>query len=214
MWIFLCLATIISTDVLKPVMSQQTYKYNFSCHNTKVGKDLPPSKKYSFKHVKKIFFLETSCIGALDSRQACSVESAARSNPDWKVYVLFLGPANKTFILGKTYSTLKTFKNVYFVRISLHDLTRSKETAVMKKIFSKIRSESLWPVHHLADAIRVLLLHEYGGVYLDLDMMVVKSLSALGKNWVSKESNHAPGSAALRVSKGELGKQFSELAIK
>lgn len=214
MWILLYLATIIFTDVLKPVMSQQAYNYNFSCYNTKVLKDLAPSEKYSFKHVKKIFFLETSCIGALDSRQACSVESVARSNPDWKIYVIFLGPANKGFVSGKTYSTLKNFKNVYFVRISLDKLTRSKETAVMKKVFSKIKSESLWPIHHMADALRVLLLHEYGGVYLDLDMMVVKPLSALGKNWVSKESNLAPGSAALRVSKDELGMQFSELAIK
>lgn len=214
MWKYVCLATIVFADFLRPVMCQQMYKYNLSCYNTKVVKDLHMSTKYSFKQDKKIFFLETSCSGGLNSRQACSVESAARSNPNFKVYVVFLGPASKEFILGKTYSTLRSMKNVYFVRISLDKITKSKGTIRMKKVFNKIRNQSGWPIHHMADALRFLVLHEYGGVYLDLDMMVVKSLSALGKNWVSKESNLSPGSAALRVSRDELGKNFSALAIK
>lgn len=198
--------------VLQPVLSQRMYKYNMSCHSLKVVKDLTPSKKYSFREVKKMFFLETSCSGTLYSRQACSIESAARSNPDWKVYVLFLGPVSKKFIQGETYSILNEIKNVYFGRVFLDNMITGYDG--MKKVFREIRHKSGWPIHHTADAMRFLILQEYGGVYLDLDMMVVKSLNGLGKNWVSRESDMFPGSAAIRLSKDKLGKRFSELALK
>lgn len=214
MWNYACLATILLNGVLNPVMSQQMYNYNLSCHKKTAVKDLPRFTKNSFKQVKQIFFLETSCSGALNSRQACSVESAARSNPDFRVFVVFLGPASKVFISSETYKTLRMIKNVSFRRISLDKLIENKDTGVMKTVFRRIRNKSGWPIHHTADAARFLMLYEFGGVYLDLDMMVMRPLSALGKNWVSKDSDLSLGAAALRVTADKLGKEFSTLAMK
>lgn len=72
---------------------------NLLCHADDVSESLPDISDNPPSNKKRnIFFLETSCTSSekgkiyLSPRQACSVESAARMNPEMDVYLLFASP--------------------------------------------------------------------------------------------------------------------------
>ncbi|XP_037557593.1 lactosylceramide 4-alpha-galactosyltransferase-like, partial [Dermacentor silvarum] len=44
---------------------------------------------------------------------------------------------------------------------------------------SDILNKSAFPVEHLADALRLAVLYKQGGVYLDIDVIVMRSLDSL-----------------------------------
>ena len=42
-----------------------------------------------------------------------------------------------------------------------------------------------WQATHTADALRLLVVHQYGGIYLDLDIVVLRSLTQYTESVVS-----------------------------
>ncbi|XP_049699815.2 lactosylceramide 4-alpha-galactosyltransferase-like [Helicoverpa armigera] len=160
--------------------------------------------------LKSIFFHETSCRGGVDSRQACAVESAARANPDWEVYLLFNAPVSDAMLKKSCLVKLLQYSNVRLARI--HAASFSKGSAVQQIVRSKLL-HSRHPVTHSADIMRMLTLHRWGGVYLDLDMLVVKSFDSLPQNWIAKSSPFDLATGAMRLSKDEVGQNWTEEII-
>lgn len=75
-------------------------------------------------------------------------------------------------------------------------------------------ARSKWRVEHTSDVLRYLTLYKWGGVYLDTDMLVVKSLTTLGHNWVAREDNELVNAAAIAISMDHLGRKLAQAIIK
>jgi lactosylceramide 4-alpha-galactosyltransferase len=144
--------------------------------------------------IKKIFFLETSFRSDLQGftmnlRQACSIESAAKMNPERAVEVLFatkLAPENREFHLNfqsvfcqlndEIPGTRKmnfildklenSYENLFLKSIDLLEFSEKTPLEGLMKSGKVLKSKYL--MEHLADVLRLLTLWKFGGTYLDL----------------------------------------------
>ncbi|KOB69440.1 putative Lactosylceramide 4-alpha-galactosyltransferase [Operophtera brumata] len=179
---------VLSTD-----LSPDLYFINFgtvedvSCHYAVTGDALEPIDTHFAPASNSIFFHETSCRGGLNSRQACSIESAARAHPGRTIYVLFSAPINKISLEDIIMELLKKFSNIKFRRV--HLVEYAKGTPLELLVEGGALNRTRWPISHTSDVLRFLTLYKWGGVYLDLDTVVAKSLDGLPKNWAAREND-------------------------
>lgn len=137
-----------------------------------------------------IFFLETSGETCLTARQACSIESAARTNPDAiiSVYMEINRPTKqgriKVDLAGQQRNCAITKRlfhdwenNVKLVRQDLMEHLRN--TSLWRLYQNGLLNQSSHPLMHKSDAVRVAMLWKYGGLYLDLDCLVFRPLYCL-----------------------------------
>ena len=137
---------------------------------------------------QSIFFVETSGHKCLTARQACSVESAARMNPDLPVRVYqhdrpIAGSKINSHLPGQkrncdvTEALQREFRNVHLIR---EDLAVHLEGTPLWKLYAQGKlNESQYPLMHWSDAVRAAILRKYGGIYLDLDCTVLRPLHCL-----------------------------------
>ncbi|KAJ8729852.1 hypothetical protein PYW07_016890 [Mythimna separata] len=186
---------------------------NISCHYIDAGDALSPIEDNLSIPLKSIFFHETSCRGQLNSRQACSVESAARVHPQWQINVLFSGPVTDNILnnYGSLYA-LKQIQNIKFFR--LHLLQYVKGTPVEDFVRGGSLNRSWWPVQHTAELVQLVTLYKRGGVCLDLDQLVMKPFEDLGDNWVVRKSQKMLASCPLSISKDPVGRVVIDSALR
>lgn len=133
---------------------------------------------------RHIIFIETGCLLngsdgpeylglSLYKRQACVIESAAKMNPEYKVYLLYSCPIN-----GKLEDSSEHVLQIFAypnVRLWRLDMTRYfSKTPLEKWDFGAAMASSSWPTEHSSDILRLLTLWKYGGTYLDLDVIILK----------------------------------------
>lgn len=204
--------------ILRSDLSPDLYFINFgnvedvSCHYEFTSDALKPTNGDFAPSSNSIFFHETSCKGGLNSRQACSVESAARAHPDREIYVMFSAPVSKINLEDVSIQILKKFSNVKFRRV--HIVEYAKGTPVEKLVASGALNRTRWPISHTSDVLRFLTLYKWGGVYLDLDMIVAKPLDDLPKNWAARESDDTIASSVLAFYRDEIGKMVADAALR
>jgi len=75
--------------------------------------------------------------------------------------------------------SLRQFDNVKFRREALVEHTKDTPLWKLHTESSYNYNESNYPVHHRSDAVRVAILYKSGGIYLDLDCMVMRPLHCL-----------------------------------
>jgi hypothetical protein len=133
---------------------------------------------------KHIIFIESGCL--LDSthasgylglslykRQACVIESAAKMNPDHKLYLLYSCP-----ITGRLEDSSEhvlpifTYPSVRLWRLNVTALL--SRTPLERWNFRAAMASSSWPKEHSSDVLRLVALWKYGGTYLDLDVVILK----------------------------------------
>lgn len=137
-------------------------------------------------------------------------------NPNRDVYVLFVSPAGfvanepKTSVLD----TLKLYPNVYLRNLNLVNVSKStpaEEWIKEDRIFTSIDF-----VSHLSDFLRVLLVYKYGGIYLDVDFISIKSLDGLPPNFAAHTHPDKPSmtNAASGFSVNGIGHKIAEMALR
>lgn len=204
---------ILSTD-----FSPDLYFINFgtiedvSCHYKMTEDALEPVNKQFAPLSNSIFFHETSCRGGLNSRQACSIESAARAHPDREIYVLFSSPVNKLSLEDVSIDLLKKFSNIKFRRV--HIVEYAKETPIEKLVANGALNRTRWPISHTSDVLRFLTLYKWGGVFLDLDMVVAKPLDNLPKNWAARENDVYVASSVLAFYRDDIGRMVADAVLR
>ncbi|PSN40797.1 hypothetical protein C0J52_07184 [Blattella germanica] len=174
-----------------------------------------------------IIFLETSCILGeknttmnrnktglvLKPRSACAIESAARTNPNRKVYVVYSCP-----IVGAIENSsehvmqLFEYPNVKIWKLNVTEYFAN--TPLEKWEFYKKMNTSKWPLSHSSDVLRYLTLWKYGGTYLDMDFIIVRSLDDLGSNFVGAQSHNYIASGALNFRTEGVGQVVAHLCIR
>lgn len=143
---------------------------------------------------QNIFFLETSGDSCLTARQACSIESAARSNPyaTISVHMENSGPTKIANVKNEQTSqrrncaiTTRLFEEwKHNVKLVREDLLQHLSNTPLWRLHQKNQlNQSVHPLTHRSDAVRVAMLWKYGGLYLDLDCLVFRPLYCL-KNTV------------------------------
>jgi hypothetical protein len=133
---------------------------------------------------RHILFLETLCVLndsvrgnqsglAITPRQACAVASAANTNHDIKVYLLYT--CSVIGNLGDSQEYVKqmlSYSNVRIWKLVISDYIKGTPLDNWDFI-GNIRSSD-WPVVHASDILRYITLWKYGGTYLDMDFVIRK----------------------------------------
>lgn len=164
---------------------------------------------------RNIFFHETSCFGdeglTLNARQACAIESAARMNPSMTVYLLFI---SKSEFSNSTREIVRHLLNYSNVRIRHIDPQRCvKETPLDAWYTSGVLKKSHWPVSHMSDILRYLTLWKYGGIYLDLDVVVTSSLENL-TNFAGAEDWDDVAAGVMGFDLSKLGRRVADACVR
>lgn len=157
-------------------------KHLISCYfQDKLSNSLPELNPNEVT-MNSIFFLETSCNHNhginLNLRQSCAIESAAKLNPNLKIFVLFVAP---TFINyeSRVLNSLSQYSNVNLRFINF--IKYADNTPLQNFVTSNTIFTSNWPVSHTSDLLRFLTLWKFGGTYLDLDVVLMKLIHFLMK---------------------------------
>ncbi|KAG5334749.1 A4GAT galactosyltransferase, partial [Acromyrmex charruanus] len=164
---------------------------------------------------RNIFFHETSCFGdeglTLNARQACAIESAARMNPSMTVYLLFI---SKSEFSNSTREIVRHLLNYSNVRIRHIDPQKYvKETPLDAWYTSGVLKKSHWPVSHMSDILRYLTLWKYGGIYLDLDVVVTSSLENL-TNFAGAEDWDDVAAGVMGFDMSKLGRRVADACVR
>ncbi|KOC61541.1 Lactosylceramide 4-alpha-galactosyltransferase [Habropoda laboriosa] len=164
---------------------------------------------------RNIFFHETSCFNedglVLNTRQACAVESAAKMNPNMNVYLLFVSPSKISNQSREIFNQLQTYLNIRIRHI--YPEKYMKDTPLDSWYRSGVLKESRWPRSHMSDILRYLTLWKYGGIYLDLDVVVTTSLERLTNFAGAEDWNHvAAGVMGFDVT--EIGRLMADTCIR
>ncbi|XP_018313109.1 uncharacterized protein [Mycetomoellerius zeteki] len=164
---------------------------------------------------RNIFFHETSCFGdeglTLNARQACAIESAARMNPSMTVYLLFISKSEFSNSTRKIVRHLLNYSNVKIRHIDPQRYV--KETPLDVWYNSGILKKSHWPVSHMSDILRYLTLWKYGGIYLDLDVIVTSSLENL-TNFAGAEDWDDVAAGVMGFDMSKLGRRVADACVR
>ncbi|XP_054281603.1 lactosylceramide 4-alpha-galactosyltransferase-like [Macrosteles quadrilineatus] len=186
-----------------------------ACYYDKSANSFPQLYSDDVQPDGSIFFLETSCHdksrSALTPRQACAVESAAKMNPDADVYVLFPSPVtDNSSALSVGVQQLLTYNNIKLRHVSMDEYFR--DTPLDQWYSSGMLRTSRWPMSHASDVLRYITLWKFGGIYLDLDVVVTKRLSNL-VNFAGAESSEDVAAGVLSFSRHGVGHELAAACV-
>ena len=119
-----------------------------------------------------IFLLETSGRSDITPREWCAVESAARAHPRHTVLFLVAAARVKHSPLA---AAVLALGNTRLARLRFADLFAG--TVLQGWYKSRVVLSSWWPASHMSDAVRFALLDRFGGIYLDTDVVVTRSMA-------------------------------------
>lgn len=186
----------------KPEKRQQ-----FQCHYLRDNGLSPEVTEVSTFPVNSIFFIDSSCSG-LTLRKACSIESAARANPERQIVVLSTAPFNPENAIIKKILSLN---NTSVLRIHLENYAEG--TPLDVKFRKKPLSFEDLNID-LAVILKFLTLYKYSGIYLSMDMIVARKFEELHSNWIVKENPALMSSDMFCFSENFNGRAMAQVALK
>lgn len=107
---------------------------------------------------------------------------------------------------------LQTYSNVHFRHINLYTYsidTPAEDWIKTDKIFL-----SQYLIAHMADYLRFLTLYKFGGIYLDLDVVVRQSFDEMPINFAGAESDNLTSTSVLGFDSDDIGHKIIEMIIK
>nr|XP_056703431.1 lactosylceramide 4-alpha-galactosyltransferase [Euleptes europaea] len=145
---------------------------------------------------KNVYFVETSERTKPNFLFMCSVESAARVHPEAKITVLMKGLAKQNSTIPKHVgiSLFRCFTNIEIKPLDMKDLFVDTPLAKWYPIAQQRWEPYFLPI--LSDACRLAIMWKFGGIYLDTDFIVLKSLKNL-TNVLGTQSKYVLNGAFL-----------------
>lgn len=156
-----------------------------------------------------------NCYFYLDYRQACAIESAAKLNPKWDVFVLFASPTgitNDSNFIPPIVNALQSYSNIYFRNINLW--TYSSNTPLANWFLSDKLFLSQYLNSHVSDFLRYVSLYKFGGTYLDLDVIVQKTFENIKSNYAGAESENFVAAGVINFQHDGIGHEIAEMCIR
>nr|XP_016945700.1 lactosylceramide 4-alpha-galactosyltransferase [Drosophila suzukii] len=177
---------------------------------------------------RSIFFHETSCnLSAnkrleklkVTARQACAIESAALHNPNFQVFVLFAGPTYRISAGVHNNSHPQTlveailsYSNVHLRRLNLESYAAGTPMEEWLKDGRLSRSKYLFS--HISDFLRYLTLYRYGGLYLDMDVVVLRNMEKVPPNYTGAESNTHLAAGVMSLAATGFGHEIAASCLR
>ncbi|KAG8580348.1 hypothetical protein GDO81_007261, partial [Engystomops pustulosus] len=148
-----------------------------------------------------IIFLESTDRMKLPLLVLCAVESAARVYKDRPV-AFFMKGLNDTNTeeLKRLFPTLSSLSNVYFFSLKFEELFTDTP---LQSWYSKInpQQQSYW-THVSADGCRLVLIWKYGGIYLDTDVISIRTIPK--QNFIAEENSQSSSNGVFGFSPHHL----------
>ena len=119
----------------------------------------------------------------------------------------FLNPLRTQII-----DAVLSYENVQFNYVPIKEY--SVYTPLEEFIKEGHLSRSKFQTSHTADVLRFLTLFKYGGIYLDMDVIVLKPLNSIPPNFVASENDDIVGSAIISMEKDGLGHEIANVCVK
>lgn len=148
-------------------------------------------------------------------RQACAIESAAKLNAAWDVFLLFASPVgiyNGTDTTNPIVEALQTYPNIHMRNVNLW--TYAHGTPIADWLTDGQLFKSKYLNSHTSDFLRYLSLYKWGGTYLDLDVVVQKPFDSVAPNYAGAESDDFVAAGVLNFEHDGFGHDFAELCLK
>ncbi|XP_030751592.1 lactosylceramide 4-alpha-galactosyltransferase-like [Sitophilus oryzae] len=218
LFLFIVVQSIIyirSIDFFKSYHKYFVPKHDLYCHFLSVYDTLPSVKDDKIVKDTSIFFLETSCNSynrgkiLIRSRQACAVESAARMNPNKTVYLLYASPGMFRDDHTQSDELIKNLMAYSNIKLQYLNMKKFVQGTPVEKLWTSekiYRSKYILP--HMSDILRYLTLWKYGGIYIDLDVIVTKNLDSLEQNFAGAEDSNYIASGVMGFSSKGIGHQY------
>lgn len=134
-------------------------------------------------------------------------------NPDHKIFVSFtsqVGFRNTSRL--PIIDALLSYPNVHLNYLNLTKYAEDTPLEDWIKTNKLFKSEYL--ISHTSDVLRFLSLYKHGGTYLDLDVVMLKSLdSQKSYNFASAESYYAVAVGIIHM-EGKSGHEIAEMCLK
>ncbi|XP_017129134.1 lactosylceramide 4-alpha-galactosyltransferase [Drosophila elegans] len=169
---------------------------------------------------KSIFFHETTNfrrdekvrLVQLTAREACAIESAALYNPRFTVFVLFAGATHRLSSGDPLIKALSRYKNIRLRHLNVGRFVAG--TPIEKWLKNGKLFKSKYLFSHVSDLLRYVTLYKYGGLYLDLDVVVQRSLEDMPPNFTGAESNKSLACGVMKMSSTGLGHKIASLCLR
>jgi hypothetical protein len=135
-------------------------------------------------------------------------------NPSSNVFVLFLTPSNHVRLKNwPLFKSILDYKNVHLRFFHMEDIIR--DTVVAEFVTHDVIHNSKWQVLHTSDTLRYALLYKYSGIYLDLDVIVRKSISEIAlSNFACLEDMDSVNNAIIKLNGDDSAKAIGDLLLK
>lgn len=149
---------------------------------------------------ENIFMIETEesvKSAALTARQACAIESAALTYPDFKIYFLHSSrESSSKLILSEDLQNALNYSNIRMNYVSIEEL--SAGSPMEEFIESGKLEQSEFQAFQTSDALRLLLMWNFGGIYLDTDIVVRERFDSNISNFACRQSSDEVNTAVYK----------------
>ncbi|KAH8376752.1 hypothetical protein KR093_001151, partial [Drosophila rubida] len=147
----------------------------------------------------------------LTARQMCSIESAALHNPNFQVFVLFANP-QRIDPQDKFVRIIRSYGNVHLRQLNVWRYVRN--TPVEDWIIRDNKFISSFPTEHTSDLLRLLTLHRFGGIYMDMDVVVLRNMENLPLNYVGTELDSIIVNSVMSFDPTGIGHEVVEFFLR
>lgn len=133
-------------------------------------------------------------------------------NPNTNIVVLFLTLSNHIRLKNwSQFQPILEYDNIHLRSFHIDDII--KDTPIEKWMQKGLLSRSSYPVVHTSDILRYTLLYKYTGIYLDLDVIVTRSLDEIGSSsFACHQDDKTVNNAIIKLS-GSDGKEVGRLLL-
>uniref|UniRef100_B3P6E5 GG11427 n=2 Tax=Drosophila erecta TaxID=7220 RepID=B3P6E5_DROER len=177
------------------------------------AKNQPNRGQNIFFHETTNFMrIERSALVQLTARAACAIESAALHNPGLTVFVLFAGATHRKLGGDPLIKALHKYKNIRLRHLNLWRYAAGTPIAKWLSTGKLFKSKFLFP--HVSDLLRYVTLYKYGGLYLDLDVVVQQNLVKMPPNFTGAESNTSVACGVMKMSAGGVGHKIATMCLR
>ncbi|EDS27462.1 lactosylceramide 4-alpha-galactosyltransferase [Culex quinquefasciatus] len=169
-----------------------------------------------YKSEMNIFFVVSTIFQAgmakLTPRQSCAIESAARANPSWKVFVLFVAARGFSFFNSSDIVSLLPLENVYLSSVNMSVIAYG--TPLEELVAAGTLNNASYVVENTSDLLRLLAVYKYGGTYLDTDVVVMKSFNELPLNYMVSSGDGYVANGFINLQASGVGHEIAELFLR
>jgi lactosylceramide 4-alpha-galactosyltransferase len=172
------IVVLVSLTTISIIKSLANYEPNLACKTAYSHKLVRKKPKRTTANVYNIHFIETNESKTIfDYRQLCSIESAAKHNPNAIVRVKSLKAKLENTSLFEKYPNIEF--RVIIIDKYVNDTPLQNLTGFLASHPSRNTINSYYHIAHVSDALRLVTIYKYGGFYSDLDTITIRNLEPL-----------------------------------